>query len=126
MRRPAGAERRADSDWIELFGQFVALSEYTWTGPRTVTVLLLHIKVSPGSKQDCVVGWFGDVLKLRIQANPEKGKANSAVIELLSLVLQIPKDNVSIKSGHTSSRKVVQIDGLSAEDVQNRLPVYDA
>ncbi|MED5219184.1 MAG: DUF167 family protein, partial [Candidatus Neomarinimicrobiota bacterium] len=39
----------------------------------------LKIKVAPGAKQNRIIGWHGDVLKVRISAQPEKGKANSGV-----------------------------------------------
>lgn len=87
--------------------------------------MLLQIKVSPRSKEDRIVGWHGGVLKLRVKANAEKGKANAAVVDLLSRVLQVPKDDVSIRSGHTSALKTVQIDRLPSAEVIDRLPKVD-
>ena len=81
----------------------------------------LSVKVVPGSSKNELAGWLGESLKLRVTAKPEKGKANSAVVSLLSEYLGIPKNQLSIKSGHTSSRKVVTIIGLSTSQVKKRL-----
>ena len=88
--------------------------------------MFIRIKVSPGSRENRVIGWHGNVLKLRVKANAEKGKANSAVVDLLSRALQISKGEVSIRSGHTSALKTVRIDRLSDSEVNDRLPKSDA
>ena len=75
----------------------------------------INIKVVPGSSNNVIAGWLGDTLKVRVTAAAEKGKANSAVVSLLANCLEMPKNKISIKSGHTSSRKSVLIDGISAE-----------
>lgn len=57
-----------------------------------------------------VVGLLDDVtLKLRVTAAPEKGKANAAVLELPASELRIPKRNVELLRGETSTTKQVRI-----------------
>lgn len=80
----------------------------------------LTIKVVPGSSRDCVAGWLGETLKVRVSAPAERGKANAAVEKILAEALGIPKC-ARIVSGHTSARKVVEIDGLSEAEIQRRL-----
>lgn len=41
---------------------------------------------------------------------PEKGKANKAVIELLSEFFDIPKSRIMIVTGHTGRNKIIDID----------------
>lgn len=81
----------------------------------------LSIKVVPGSSRDCIAGWLGDALKVKVKAPPEAGKANVAVEKVLAKTLGLPKGAVQIISGTSSSRKIVEIDGLSEEELARRL-----
>ncbi len=79
----------------------------------------LHIKVIPSSSKDCIVGWLQNVLKIKVKAPPEKGKANKAVISVLEKSLNLPKGSVKILSGETSSRKIIEIncsDGIAIDE----------
>ena len=70
----------------------------------------LQIKVIPSSSKDCIAGWLDDSLKIKVRAPPDKGKANKAVIKVLEKNLGLPRGSISISSGTTSSRKVIEID----------------
>lgn len=82
---------------------------------------LLKVKVVPGSSRNQIAGWLGESLKIRVTANPEKGKANDAVISLLADALRIPKQDVTISSGASSPRKAFKISGLSQSEIKSRL-----
>lgn len=73
----------------------------------------LSVKVVPGTSQNKISGWLGDSLKVRVRAQPEKGKANKAVLELLAKELDLPVKKLSISSGHASSNKIVEIMGIT-------------
>lgn len=81
----------------------------------------LKVKVVPGSSQSEVSGWLGDMLKVRVAAQPDKGKANTAVVALLAKSLGLPKKNVSITSGKTSQQKVIEVRGLSIAQIKCKL-----
>jgi uncharacterized protein (TIGR00251 family) len=81
----------------------------------------LALKVVPGSSQDRVAGWLEDILKVRVRAPPERGKANAAVEKLVADALIIPQDAVRIVSGMTAARKTVEISGLSLAEIYRRL-----
>jgi uncharacterized protein (TIGR00251 family) len=81
----------------------------------------LTIKVIPGASQTKIAGLLGDALKIRIQAPPEKGKANVAVIAVLAKFLRVPAHQISIYSGATSQTKVVEIQGLSSAELASKL-----
>lgn len=85
------------------------------------TTIELPIKVVPGSSRDCVAGWLGDTLKLRVTAPAEQGKANAAVEALLAERLGVPRDHVRVVSGRASPRKRVEIAGLSEAEARSRL-----
>lgn len=81
----------------------------------------IAIHVQPGAKRSEVVGRHGDAWKLRVASPPVDGKANDAVVSLLSDVLAVAKRDVTILHGHTGRRKLVEISGLSPADVEARL-----
>lgn len=81
----------------------------------------LPIKVVPGSSRSGIVGWLGDTLKVRVTAPAERGKANAAVENLLSEALGLSGGGTKIISGGSSPRKVVEIIGLSEEEIRRRL-----
>jgi len=81
----------------------------------------LAVKVVPGASRGGLAGWLGDALKLRVTAPPERGRANAAVCALLAEMLSLPGGCVRVVGGHGSARKVVEIDRLSAAEVDARL-----
>jgi hypothetical protein len=84
-------------------------------------VARLAVKVSPKASRNAILGWLGEALKLSVTAAPERGKANEAVEELLAEALNLAKRRVSVVSGHTQSRKLVQVEGLSDAELRARL-----
>lgn len=58
-----------------------------------------------------MVGLHGDALKIRIAAPAVDNKANAALIEFLSDVLDVPKSSLLIRHGATGRRKVVEVSG---------------
>jgi uncharacterized protein (TIGR00251 family) len=82
------------------------------------------VKVAPGASGDCIVGWLGDTLKIRVSAPPEKGKANVAVAKLLADFLNTPVRNISVCSGQTARTKVFEISGMSESELQGRFDEF--
>ena len=74
-------------------------------------VLTLHIQ--PGAKKTGVVGEYGDALKIRLAAPPVDGKANEALLRFVAETLDLPRSAVTLKSGHTSRRKVLEVAGAT-------------
>ena len=67
--------------------------------------VLLHVRVQPKARQNAVMGWRGEALRVSITAAPEDGKANRAVIELLADTLALPAASISLVRGATSRDK---------------------
>jgi uncharacterized protein (TIGR00251 family) len=82
---------------------------------------LLSLRVHPGAGKNEVIGFTGGVLQVRVAAPPVKGKANRELTAFLSQALGVSKSSLTIVKGHTSRNKVLAIDGLSREDIINRL-----
>ena len=81
----------------------------------------LKIKVIPSSSRDCIAGWLDDTLKVKVKAPPEKGKANKAVIKVLEKLLELPGGSITISSGTTSCRKVIEINCSDDAAVHKKL-----
>jgi len=58
---------------------------------------------------------------VRVAPAPEHGKANDAVIALLADALALPRDGVSIVSGHASRDKTVALEGIDTEQTERLL-----
>ncbi len=76
-------------------------------GSDGCTLLTLHVQ--PGAKKTELVGEHGDALKLRLAAPPVDGKANAALLAFVAERLGVARSAVSLKSGQTSRRKVVEV-----------------
>ena len=81
----------------------------------------LHMRVSPGAKRTGIVGRYGDGWKVRVSAPAENGRANAALVRLLADTLVVPRDAVRLVSGHGARDKVVELAGVNASQVEERL-----
>jgi len=81
----------------------------------------LSIKVVPGARSDRVAGRYGDAIKIQVSAPPEQGKANDAVIQLLSRRLGVKPAQVTIVRGHGQTRKLVEVASMAQADAEARL-----
>jgi uncharacterized protein (TIGR00251 family) len=77
--------------------------------------------VSPGANSARVVGRHGEAWKVRVAAPPEGGRANEAVVRLLAETLSLPRDAVTLVSGHGARDKIVQLAGLDPTQIERRL-----
>jgi hypothetical protein len=84
-------------------------------------VARLELIVSPGAARSELVGRHGDGWRARVAAPPERGRANRALVELLAEALGVPRDKVTVVAGKTARRKVVEVDGLDAAEIDRRL-----
>lgn len=83
----------------------------------------LALQIQPNAKRSGVAGCYGDLLKIRLHAQPVEGKANEALIAYLSEALDVPKSAVSITHGHAAKRKIVEIKAsdLTVDMVRQKL-----
>ncbi len=81
----------------------------------------IAVKVHPRAKKNAIAGEVGDALKVALTAPPVEGRANDACVEFLAEVLKVPRSSVTIAAGQSSRNKVIRIQGLSAEQVRDRL-----
>lgn len=78
-------------------------------------------KVVPGSSRTDVCGLLGEMVKIKVAAAAEKGKANQSLIEFLAKQLGVKKGAISIISGQTNPVKQVQVLGVSSDNLREKL-----
>jgi len=84
-------------------------------------VTRLRLRVSPGANRSAVIGRHGAGWKVRVAAAPERGRANDAVVELLSTALDVPRPRVRLVSGASVRDKIVELEGVTADEIDRRL-----
>lgn len=83
-------------------------------------MVMLSVKVVPGSSRSRIAGRYGDGIKVQVAAAAEKGKANRTVIDVIAEAFGVRESQVVIVSGHTQPRKIVQID-MPEEQLRGKL-----
>ncbi len=83
----------------------------------------LIVRVTPRGGRDAAEGWITDaagkvMLKLRVRAAPTDGEANAAVGALVAKLLGVAKSAVSVAAGHSVRVKQLDLEGVTAEDLQ--------
>jgi uncharacterized protein len=81
----------------------------------------LRLRVSPGAARARIVGRHGDSWKVRVTAAPEGGRANEAVVRLLAETLAVPREAVTLVSGHGGRDKIVELIGIGPSQIERRL-----
>ncbi len=76
----------------------------------------MAVRLQPGASRNGIDGpvTLDDgttVLKARVSAPPEKGKANAALIGLLAKVWHLPKTSIELQSGLNERRKTLLLRG---------------
>ena len=76
----------------------------------------LAVRVTPNAGADRIEGVEirddgGAVLRIRVSAVPDRGKANAAVIALLAKALGVPKSDITLVAGDTARLKTLEIAG---------------
>ena len=73
---------------------------------RTNQGLIVGLRISPNAKKNEIIK-DGDLIKIKITAQPIDGKANKTLVEFLSKKFKIPKTSIKIVKGETSKEKSV-------------------
>lgn len=81
----------------------------------------LAIKAIPNAPRNSIAGWMGDTLKVKVHAPALEGRANEELCEFLAEKLDLPKRAVTVALGDKSRQKLIQIHGLTLEEVRAKL-----
>lgn len=81
----------------------------------------IEVKVLPRSSKNMVLGEQEGALKVKLAAPPVDGEANQALIKYLASFFDVPRRNVVLLKGESSRNKVLEIKGLSREELLLKL-----
>lgn len=77
--------------------------------------------IQPRASRSQISGIHDHQLKISITAPPVDGKANAELRRFMAGKLDIPKSSISIISGETGRRKILEIRQLSAAEFIRRI-----
>jgi hypothetical protein len=83
--------------------------------------VILRVKARAGARQNAIRGIEAGALKVHVTQIAEKGKANKAIIDLLSKSLQIPKSQIELFTGNTSPQKKFLVRGINQQEFVSRI-----
>lgn len=85
----------------------------------------IKVYIQPNSKKSGYAGMYDGLPKLKVSAPPASGAANAEIIKIFSKLLNIPKSDIIISSGHTSRLKILDINtDKSHEEITNILEKF--
>ena len=84
---------------------------------KTEKGVLLRVRAVPGSSRDRITGIYSAALKVAVCAPALEGKANRAIVRVLSKTLGITRSTISLKSGKTSRNKCFLLETLTEKEV---------
>lgn len=83
----------------------------------------LRVRVSAGAKRTEFAGESEGELRVRVAAPAREGRANRELLAFLAKQLEVPPSRVSLFHGASSRHKVVEVDGMSVEEVRGRFHI---
>ncbi|MEX0611311.1 MAG: DUF167 domain-containing protein [Pirellulales bacterium] len=83
--------------------------------------VILSVLAQAGARRNAILGVRQGMLRVAVTAAPEKGKANRAIVDLLSEALDVPKSAIELVSGESSPQKRILILNADAERIRQSL-----
>lgn len=82
----------------------------------------LALRVQPGAKRDALLARLPDgTWKVAVAAPARDGRANEAVVRLLSGLLGVPRRQVVVARGTSARGKWIDVEGVSEAEAEARL-----
>ena len=79
------------------------------------------VKLHPRAKRSAITGRLGEAYKLDLAAPPVDGRANEECVRFFAELTEVPRARVRIVTGVTGRMKVVEVEGMSQDELEQRL-----
>jgi uncharacterized protein (TIGR00251 family) len=91
---------------------------------ETGAYITIEVKVIPGMSKNELTGEQNGALKIKINAAPEKGKANKELVDFLSSRFGIKKADIEVIKGQASRMKSIRISGINKTDFLKKMDLH--
>lgn len=81
----------------------------------------LEVRARPRARKSAIAGVREGALVVQLAAPPVEGAANEELVETIAEALGVAKRDVTLVRGETSRDKLVEVHGLTADEVRARL-----
>ena len=82
---------------------------------------ILPVRAQPAARRNEIRDTQDGMLRVCVTQSPEKGKANKALIALLSKSLGLRKSQLELIAGETSPQKRFLVRGITPEELAERI-----
>jgi uncharacterized protein len=96
------------------------LSPAPWLS-ETKEGIVIALHVQPGAKRTELIGTYGDALKIKLAAPPMDSKVNAELLRFMARKCGVAASDVTLAYGETSQDKGVNIMGMSAAQIFEKL-----
>jgi uncharacterized protein (TIGR00251 family) len=110
-RKINGRERKEHKEFMSLPPYLRSNSDGVW----------LAIKLQPRASRNEIGEVMGNELRVKVTAPPVDSAANEALVRFLAETLGCARNKVQLVRGQTSRHKIVQVQGMTAEEVLKRI-----
>jgi len=83
--------------------------------------VLLPVRAQPGARRNEIRGVQDGMLRVCVTQSPEKGKANKALVQVLSKALGLKKSQIELIAGETSHQKRFLVRSIQVQELAQRV-----
>jgi uncharacterized protein (TIGR00251 family) len=88
--------------------------------------VVLSIRSHASARRNAILGGRDGALRVAVTAAPEKGKANRAIIAVLSKAFGISKSQIELVSGETSAKKRLLVRNIEMDLLRQMIAAVTA
>ena len=93
--------------------------------PKSIQVkdnkIILSVHAKPGSKKEGICSIDDESIEVAVHAQAQNNKANLAIIEYLSDILNLSKNSIQFESGATNRDKQISVIGITSKELYEKL-----
>lgn len=81
----------------------------------------IAVLAKPNARRSAVLDVRADEVVVALAAPPVDGAANEELVRVVAAALGVPRRDVAVVRGASSRKKLLEVDGLDADEARRRL-----